>query len=127
MAEQAPVLEAARSVIRKPLPPLPTDLKRDKDGNLPVSIVLFYQYMEPAWSEVEHRNALKTVLEIAKKHNVMGRGRYRHPTPPRRARRLASVEQAALPHALHGPQGLCVGDDQHTHVHTVPGSAPEGR
>lgn len=79
--EERPVLEAARSVARKPLPPLPTDLKRDKDGNLPVSIVLFYQYMEPAWSEVEHRNALKTVLEIAKKHNVMGRGRYRHPRP----------------------------------------------
>jgi hypothetical protein len=74
--DEEPVIDMARSVIRKPLPPAPTDLKRDKDGNMPVSLVLFYQYVEPAWSEAEHKHALKSVLDIAKKHGVMGRGRY---------------------------------------------------
>lgn len=68
------VLAAARSVAGRALPP-PPPLARDKDGNLPVSIVLFYQYIEPAWTAPEHRAALGFVLGLARKHGVMGRGR----------------------------------------------------
>jgi predicted sulfurtransferase len=67
-------LAAAKSVAGLPLPPLPS-LQRDKDGNLPVSIVLFYQYIEPAWSETEHKGALNYVLNLAREHGVNGRGR----------------------------------------------------
>jgi hypothetical protein len=124
--DQEPVVEAARSVARKPLPPVPKDLKRDKDGNPPVSIVLFYQYMEPAWSEVEHRNALKTVLEIAKKNNVMGRGRYRHARPLAVPAAVLVWKRRLTPTAAWA-SGLPRDDDRPTHLHSVPGSAPMGR
>ena len=39
------VPEAARSVIHKPLPPLPTAQQPDADGYPPVTLLLFYQYI----------------------------------------------------------------------------------
>ena len=40
-----------------------------------MSIVLFYQYIEPAWTEAEHKAALNYVIKLAKHHKVNGRGR----------------------------------------------------
>eukprot|EP00976_Prorocentrum_cordatum_P081332 1184360-Prorocentrum_minimum.AAC.1 len=68
------VLEMARSRANRELPPVPV-LTRDKDGNFPISLVLFYQYMEPMWTEAEHKAALNYVINLAKKNNVNGRGR----------------------------------------------------
>ena len=69
------VPEAARSVIHKPLPPLPTAQQPDADGNLPVTLLLFYQYIEPAWTPKEHKAAVKFVLKLGRETEVCGRGR----------------------------------------------------
>jgi predicted sulfurtransferase len=37
--------------------------------------VLFYQYIEPAWTEKEHKVALNYVIKLAKQHKINGRGR----------------------------------------------------
>jgi predicted sulfurtransferase len=68
------VKENAKSVANRSLPPVPS-LTRDKDGNFPVSLVLFYQYIEPSWTDPEHKAALNYVINLAKTHTVMGRGR----------------------------------------------------
>jgi len=62
-------------VAGRELPPIPRNLTRDERGNLPVSLVLFYQYVEPAWNESEHKAALNYVIRLAKHHKVNGRGR----------------------------------------------------
>jgi len=64
------VEENARSVAHKPLPPAPPLAGRNE-----VSLVLFYQYMQPLWSEAEHRKALKTVIGLAQSRGIKGRGR----------------------------------------------------
>ena len=69
------VPEAARSVIHKPLPPLPTAQQPDADGNPPVTLLLFYQYIEPAWTPKEHKAAVKFVLKLGRETEVCGRGR----------------------------------------------------
>eukprot|EP00933_Yihiella_yeosuensis_P060558 TRINITY_DN63307_c0_g1_i1.p1 TRINITY_DN63307_c0_g1~~TRINITY_DN63307_c0_g1_i1.p1 ORF type:complete len:528 (-),score=140.07 TRINITY_DN63307_c0_g1_i1:150-1733(-) len=70
------VKDQARSRAHKALPPVPPDLKSDrKDGKPPTSIMLFYQYVEPAWTPKLHRRALTFINELAKKHKVTGRGR----------------------------------------------------
>ena len=69
------VPEAARSVIHKPLPPLPAAQQPDADGNLPVTLLLFYQYIEPAWTPKEHKAAVKFVLKLGRETEVCGRGR----------------------------------------------------
>ena len=69
------VTEAARSVAGRGLPALPTNLKPDENGNMPVSLLLFYQYIEPPWSESEHKAAVTSVINLAKQHQVNGRGR----------------------------------------------------
>ena len=61
--------EAARSVIDRDLPPAPPASPDE------CSLVLFYQYVEPPWTEKEHRTALKQVISTATEHGVMGRGR----------------------------------------------------
>ena len=61
--------EAARSVADLPLPPVPPEAV-DK-----TSLVLFYQYVEPQWTDKEHREALKYVLALGERCNVKGRGR----------------------------------------------------
>ena len=72
---QRVVLEASRSVAHKSLPPMPTDLQPDADGHMPVTLVLFYQYVEPPWTAQEHKAALKFATALAKEHDVCGRGR----------------------------------------------------
>jgi predicted sulfurtransferase len=62
------VKENARSVAGRELPPVP-------EGVQGGTILLFYQYREPAWTNSEHKKALKQVLAIAAKHSITGRGR----------------------------------------------------
>jgi hypothetical protein len=69
------VPSAARSVAHSALPPLPAFQKRDARGNLPVTLVLFYQYIEPPWTVAEHKEALKFVIGLGKEHGICGRGR----------------------------------------------------
>ena len=93
------VPKMARSIAGKKLPPAPS-LRPDKKGKPLTSIMLFYQYVEPAWTPKQHRRALTFVLgsdiwmdslqqfgnsfrfmayvevhELGKKHGVTGRGR----------------------------------------------------
>lgn len=39
------------------------------------SIVLFYQYQEPAWTDAEHRGVLRDMIRLGKQHSITGRGR----------------------------------------------------
>ena len=58
--------DCARSVINRPLPDVPPP-----PANCPAetcSLVLFYQYVEPPWTEKEHREALKkTIVRSARR------------------------------------------------------------
>ena len=69
-ADAQPVLAAARSVAHRPLPPPPPGLAPDA-----VTILLCYQYVEPAWTRRQHKAAITRVNALAEKHNVTGRGR----------------------------------------------------
>jgi predicted sulfurtransferase len=62
--------EMAVPVIGKELPPVPAGLKPDD-----VTIVLFYQYVEPMWSKNAHKTALKMVNQLCRENNIFGRGR----------------------------------------------------
>ena len=64
--------EAARSVINKPLPPVPP---KPEGAGKTTSLVLFYQYVEPLWTDREHKEALKFVIALGNKSGVCGRGR----------------------------------------------------
>lgn len=63
-------VSASQSVANRPLPAPPADLQADS-----CTICLFYQYKEPAWKSKDHKAALNKVTELAKTHNVTGRGR----------------------------------------------------
>ena len=52
------VPKMARSIAGKKLPPVPAGLELDEKGKPPTSIMLFYQYVEPAWTSKQHRRAL---------------------------------------------------------------------
>jgi predicted sulfurtransferase len=65
----------AKSVAGRELPPIPTELKHDSEGNPPSCLALFYQYVEPIWTRKEHKAALKEILKIAKDNGICGRGR----------------------------------------------------
>ena len=69
--EEVVVLENARAVCGKELPVLQP--VHASDGS--ISILLFYQYIEPLWTKAEHKVALKKVIEIGTKFNITGRGR----------------------------------------------------
>ena len=69
MASEVRVTEMARSVARRPLPPVPPATE-DK-----ATLVLFYQYIEPPWDAKAHKAALKAVLALAAEHSICGRGR----------------------------------------------------
>ncbi|CAE7637353.1 STR6 [Symbiodinium sp. CCMP2456] len=60
----------ARSIAGKKLPPVPAGLAgvRDEKGKPPTSIMLFYQYVEPAWTAKQHRRALSFVHDLGRKH-----------------------------------------------------------
>ena len=60
-------LAQARSSAHRALPPA-------EDPGA-VSLLLFYAYREPAWTDAEHRKALAEVLAIGAKHKITGRGR----------------------------------------------------
>lgn len=47
----------------------------DKDADRCVTLLLFYQYVEPAWNEEQYRYALQKAEELANKHNLSGRMR----------------------------------------------------
>lgn len=63
-------VEASKSVINKPLPKIPENLKPDA-----VTICLCYQYKEPAWSKRQHKNAINQITQLANKYEITGRGR----------------------------------------------------
>lgn len=68
-----PILENARSVSHRKLPPVAA--KEHENEDLYCTILLFYQYVEPPWSKSEHKKALKQVIGLANKYKITGRGR----------------------------------------------------
>lgn len=72
---QGMVPSAAKSVAFRQLPRVPEGLVNDANGKPPISIMLFYQYIEPPWTAAQHRRALASTLAIGKEHNITGRGR----------------------------------------------------
>jgi len=69
------VAENGVSVANRSLPPIPRGLVNDRWGKPPISIVLFYQYVEPAWTAKEHAKAISFVIEMGREKGVTGRGR----------------------------------------------------
>ena len=66
------VAEMSKSVAHEPLPPCAAQFLNGKPS---ITLVLFYQYVEPSWNEKEHKAAIKFVNALAKEHNICGRGR----------------------------------------------------
>ena len=58
MASEVRIADMARSVARRPLPPVPPAAEGKS------TLVLFYQYIEPPWDARAHKEALKRVLSI---------------------------------------------------------------
>ena len=80
----APSLESAGGVVVKAnevsvahcaLPPVPAELTGDPALDGVGTLVLFYQYIEPAWTKKQHKAAMKHVVKLASDHGVCGRGR----------------------------------------------------
>jgi len=69
------VKKNARSIAHKAIPPVPADLKVEDPWKPPVTLMLFYQYIEPAWTPKQHRQALSFTMELGRKLGVTGRGR----------------------------------------------------
>merc|ERR1719272_946233 len=67
--------EEAESRANRSMPPIPRNLRPGKDGKPPITLVLMYQYIEPAWSAKQTSEALGFVIALAKTHRVNGRGR----------------------------------------------------
>ncbi len=63
------IKENCLSVAGRDLPPIPEELTEDG------SILLFYQYKEPAWTNMEHKSMLKRVIELGERCKITGRGR----------------------------------------------------
>jgi predicted sulfurtransferase len=64
------IRENAVSVAHRDLPPIPKGLEADA-----VTICLCYQYVEPVWNPKQHRAAISFIIDLAKKHDISGRGR----------------------------------------------------
>eukprot|EP00613_Pedinella_sp_CCMP2098_P072224 CAMPEP_0171907228 /NCGR_PEP_ID=MMETSP0993-20121228/6840_1 /TAXON_ID=483369 /ORGANISM="non described non described, Strain CCMP2098" /LENGTH=447 /DNA_ID=CAMNT_0012539415 /DNA_START=52 /DNA_END=1392 /DNA_ORIENTATION=- len=62
--------ELARSVAHNPLPTIPENNPEDS-----ITLVLFYQYLEPLWTKKEHRGAMAAITDLGNKHGIKGRGR----------------------------------------------------
>ena len=71
------VPELSRSVAHQPLPPVPP-CNLSVGAKAPITLVLFYQYVEPLWTDKEHREAIKTVLHLAEKHAIKVRCMHTH-------------------------------------------------
>ena len=69
--QQVVIAENAKSVARRALPPIPPQHKADGTG----TILLFYQYKEPEWTEKEHKVMIKRVIALGEKCDIQGRGR----------------------------------------------------
>lgn len=68
----------ARSCANRSLPPIPPEVVRATKANPkwpPTTLMLFYQYIEPAWTPKQHRGALSFVMQLGKSIGVTGRGR----------------------------------------------------
>lgn len=79
--QEVVIEENAKSVAGRPLPPVQNgSVSNSDDGSAPGlettgSILLFYQYKEPEWTESEHKSMLKKVIHLANRHEIQGRGR----------------------------------------------------
>jgi len=69
------IAERGISVAHRPLPPAPMGQSPDPWGKMPISLVLFYQYIEPAWTSKEHGAAMSFVISLGREHGLTGRGR----------------------------------------------------
>ena len=70
---QTVLADQSLSVAGRPLPAATNKATENAvDG---ASIVLFYQYKEPAWTEQEFQRALKLILSIGHRFSMTGRGR----------------------------------------------------
>ena len=67
--EESILHENAKSVAGNPLPAIPEEHKNAG------TILLFYQYKEPIWTNKQHKQVLKDVIALGQKHNITGRGR----------------------------------------------------
>eukprot|EP00979_Chaetoceros_neogracilis_P002678 scaffold437_cov288-Chaetoceros_neogracile.AAC.28 len=65
------ISDNARPACNRPLPPLKPEHKSDNS----MTILLFYQYIEPLWTKAEHKHAIKKVIEIGTQFKITGRGR----------------------------------------------------
>ncbi|EOD41954.1 hypothetical protein EMIHUDRAFT_194568 [Emiliania huxleyi CCMP1516] len=74
-SSSAVVPAQAVPTINRPLPPVPPEARRLVEGKEPISILLFYQYVEPPWTDKECSSALKHFLALGKEHSICGRGR----------------------------------------------------
>lgn len=67
-----PVVQNAKPTSHTDLPPIPPNAD---DTEAYCSVLLFYQYVEPLWNPSQHKRALRKLMELARDHNVTGRGR----------------------------------------------------
>ena len=72
----------SKSVAYKDLPPIPiinntesSSRQQNENNNNGNAILLFYQYVEPFWTKMEHTKAIKKVIEIGTRYDITGRGR----------------------------------------------------
>lgn len=63
------IKENSRSVAGRSLPPIPPLHKND------YTLLLFYQYKEPEWTDKQHKSVLKKVIELGERFKITGRGR----------------------------------------------------
>jgi predicted sulfurtransferase len=68
-SNEAVVHDNAKSVAGAALPAIPTG--QENAG----TILLFYQYKEPIWTQKEHKQVLKDVIALGQTHKITGRGR----------------------------------------------------
>ena len=73
-AKEVILEDNSTSVAGRPLPPLPSDYGVSHPDTMG-SILLFYQYKEPMWTESEFQKVLKKFLAIGHRHRITGRGR----------------------------------------------------
>jgi len=75
--EETVLVDQSISVAGRPLPEAPTNTTKGtaSQNDNSASIVLFYQYKEPFWTETEFQRAMKLFLKIGHRYQMTGRGR----------------------------------------------------